>query len=150
MATQFRQLGPGDADVLTGQLHSWYHMDGVTLDAGSLRREIQRLLRDNLSWHTWLIESHGKAVGYLMLQFRKGATLEAPRAYIAALYVVPSERQRGIGALAHRFVAELSRWLQVRVYDFDTARENKHAHHFGRAASLGARRQEPSSMQAIA
>ncbi|MEO8138354.1 MAG: GNAT family N-acetyltransferase [Gemmatimonadota bacterium] len=150
MATQFRQLGPDDADMLAGQLHAWYGMDGVTLDAASLHREIHRLLQDNLSWHAWLIESQGEVAGYLMLQFRKGAALEAPRAYIAALYVVPSMRHRGIGALAHRFVAELGRWLQVRVYEFDTARENKHAHHFGRAASLSPRRHETSAMQATA
>jgi hypothetical protein len=150
MATQFRQLGPDDAEALADRMQVWHELEGVRLDASMTRREAQRLLQDNLGWHTWMIESQDKAVGYLMLQFRKGVTREAPRAYVAALYLVPPCRQLGTGMLAHRFVTELSRWLQVRVYEFDTARENKHAHLFSRCASRTDPWTSSSSMQATA
>jgi len=150
MATQFRQLGPDDAELLAERLQAWHRLEGVTLDPVSTRRESQRLLRDNESWHAWLVELRGEAVGYLMLQFRKGGMFEAPRAYVAALYVVPGARGHGVGALAHRFVLELSRWLQVRVYEFDTAPENKHAHLFARCGSRGAGSDQDSSIQATA
>lgn len=150
MATQFRQLGPDDADRFADRLQAWHLLDGVMLDAASTRREAQRLLGDNEGWHAWMIESQGTEVGYLMLQFRKGGMFEAPRAYVAALHVVPGARQCGLWALAHRFVMELSRWLQVRVFEFDTARENKHAHLFTRCASRAARSDQTSSIQATA
>jgi GNAT superfamily N-acetyltransferase len=132
MATQFRQLGPDDAEALAARLEVWHGAEGAVLEPGAIGREVELLLRDNERWHAWLIESQGEATGYLMLQFRTGGMFEAPRAYVAALYLIPEARHRGLGELAHRFVTELSRWLQVRVYDFDTARENKHAQLFSR------------------
>jgi GNAT superfamily N-acetyltransferase len=125
MATQFRQLGPADAETLSERLLSWHRGEGNRLDAALVRHETRRLLSDNERWHAWMIVSRGDEVGYLMLQFRRGGMFEAPRAYVAALYLGPAARARGTGMLAHRFLADLCRWLQVRLYDFDTADEAK-------------------------
>ncbi len=135
MATQFRQLGPADAETLTQRLLTWHHGEGHRLDAESVRRETGRVLSDNECWHAWMIVCRDEEVGYLMLQFRRGGMFEAPRAYVAALYLVPAARARGTGMLAHRFLADLCRWLQVRLYDFDTADESKPAQWVARRAS---------------
>ncbi len=135
MATQFRQLGPADAETLSERLLSWHRGESPRLDAEAVRRETHRLLSDNERWHAWMIECGGEAVGYLMLQFRRGGMFEAPRAYVAALYLVPAARARGTGTLAHRFLADLCRWLQVRLYDFDTADESKPVQWVARSAS---------------
>lgn len=135
MATQFQQLGLEDAETLTTRLLAWHRADGHRLDAGMVRDESHRLLADNECWHAWMIVHRGEEVGYLMLQFRKGGIFEVPRAYVAALYLLPAARRRGIGTLAHRFLADLSRWLQVRLYDFDTADEAKPVQWIARHAS---------------
>lgn len=150
MATQFRHLGPGDAEVFAAKLQAWHLLEGVTLDATLLRRETQRLLADSRGWHAWMIESPSGAIGYLMVQFRTVRALEPPRAYVSALYLVPAARQFQVGAQAHRFLTELGRWLQVKLFEFDTARENKHAHLFARCASRAGPWNEASSMQATA
>lgn len=125
MATQFRQLGTEDAEPLARRLLTWHRQPGGRLDPALVRQESRRLLADNERWHAWMIVHRDEEVGYLMLQFRRGGMFEAPRAYVAALYLVPEVRGRGIGALAHRFVADLGRWLQVRLFEFDTADEAK-------------------------
>ncbi len=69
-----------------------------------------------------------------MLTFQKGGLREAPRARLAALYVAPAARGQGVGRQASRFVADLARWLQVRVVDADVQREDRHASALARAA----------------
>lgn len=135
MATQFRQLGPEDADLLVGFLLGWHRRDGLSLDADAARREVERLLADNHDSHSWLIQHGEQVIGYLMLNFKKGGQLEAHRAYVSALYVTPEARALEIGRRAHRFIADLARWLQVRVFDFDVEREDRHAAAFTRVAA---------------
>jgi hypothetical protein len=128
MATQFRQLGPADADLLTSCLVDWHGGDAAALDPVQIRREAQRILSDDESWHAWLIQQGAVTAGYLVLNFRKSAALEAPRAYVAALYVTPALRYLRLGRSARQLVADLGQWLRVRVLDFDTEREDKHLH----------------------
>lgn len=127
MATHFQLLGPEDMEVLTAHLVAWHRQEGVRLDQTYTRREARRILSDNHAWHTWLIVASDEVVGYLMLNFRKGRGFEAPRANLAALYVVPAARGRQIGRQAHRFVLDLGRWLHVRIFECDTADEGRHA-----------------------
>lgn len=127
MATYFRQLGPADCEQFTDHLLRWHRLDGRPLDPRITRRETARILEDNHSWHVWLIEYHEEVVGYLVVNFRPGAVFEATRAYLSGLYVTPDRRHLGLGRQARRLVSDLGRWLQVRVFDFDTVGENKHA-----------------------
>lgn len=127
MASFFRQLGPDHITQLTDALVRWHRKEGRPLDPRITRREVARALRDNQEWHLWFIEHHGAPVGYLAVQFRPGARLEATRAYIAGLYILPEYRHLNLGRRARQLVQELGRWLQVQVHDFDTQGEAKHA-----------------------
>jgi hypothetical protein len=126
MATQFRQLGSDDVETLVGHLVAWHREDGAILDASYARREVRRILGDNLGWHAWLIDNGGTTVGYLMLSFRRGGAFDAPRANLAALYVAPAARDGTISRQAYRFVTDLGRWLHVRVFECDTTRQDRH------------------------
>jgi hypothetical protein len=150
MATGFRQLGPEDAEALAGHLITWHRQDGVMLDPAYAGREVRRVLMDNEGWHAWLVEQGGMAVGYLMLSFRRPQAFEAPRANLAALYVVPAARHLNIGRQAHRFVLELGRWLHVQIFECDWAREDRHAPVFARPAARAAFWIESLSRQASA
>lgn len=127
MATQFQRLGPEDASLMVNCLLGWHRQDGLSLDPETTIHEVERLLADNQGWHSWLIRQGERVVGYLVLNFRKGGLLEAHRAYVSALYVTPEARACGLNRAAHRFVADLARWLQIRVFDFDVDREDRHA-----------------------
>lgn len=150
MATRFRQLGSEDTEALAGHLISWHRQDGVTLDPAFARREVRRILMNNDGWHAWLVEQGGMAVGYLMLSFRRAGTLDTPRANLAALYVVPGARHLNIGRQAYRFVLDLGRWLHVRIFECDWAREDRHAPVFARPLASASRWIEPISRQASA
>jgi GNAT superfamily N-acetyltransferase len=127
MATYFRQLGPDHTEQLTQHLVRWLRLEGRALDARTTGREVARVLVDNQGWHVWFIEHHNQVVGYLAVNFRPGAGFEPTRAYISALYVAPDQRHLGLGRQARRLVSDLGRWLQVRVFDFETEGEHKHA-----------------------
>jgi GNAT superfamily N-acetyltransferase len=127
MATYFRQLGPEDTDEFTDHLVRWHRLDGRRLDSRLARHEVARALEDNQGWHIWLILHNEEITGYLAVTFRPGVAFEATRAYISALYVAAEHRGAGLDRQARRLVLDLGRWLKVRVYDFETEGESKHA-----------------------
>jgi GNAT superfamily N-acetyltransferase len=151
MATQFRQLGPADTDHLAELLLHWHRLDGQMLDPAATRRELLRILTDNHGWHVWLVEHKDEAAGYLALNFRSGAMVESPRAYVSALYIAESHRSLGLGRHARRLLTEVGRWLHVAIFEFGAEQDDKHIAALGRASGP-ARRVEPSSAawQAIA
>lgn len=123
MAIEFLQLGPDDTAMLSGHLTLWH--GGRGLGAERVERETRRLLRDDHDWHVWLIRAGGGAVGYLVLGFRGVGRSVPPRATLAALYLEPAARGRGIGSRAHRFVHEIGRWLRVGILAGDPASEDR-------------------------
>lgn len=131
MAIQFQQLGPADAPVLVGHLVAWHRGDGLRISAAAAEREARRLLENSHAWHAWLIRHGDRVIGYLVLAFHGATALQAPGASVAALYVEPSARGRGIGSRAERFVHDIGRWLQVLVVGTRPEAENRH---FGRLA----------------
>jgi GNAT superfamily N-acetyltransferase len=151
MATQFRQLGPSETDHLAELVLEWHRLDGQSLDPAATRRELSRILEDNHGWHVWLVEHRGQAAGYLALNFKSGAMVESPRAYVSALYIVPSHRGLGIGRHARRLLSEVGRWLHIGIFEFGAEHDDKHIAALGRASGP-VRRPEPSSAawQAIA
>lgn len=150
MAIQFQQLGAGDVDVLVERLVAWHRREGVSLDLAFARREARRILSDNHGWHAWLIALEGRMVGYLMLRFRNGRLFEAPRASLAALYVEPEARNRQIGPQARRFLLDLSRWLNVNLFECDVLDEGRHAPVFSLSVAHGPRWLDSFPRQATA
>jgi ribosomal protein S18 acetylase RimI-like enzyme len=135
MATYFRQLGSDDTLQLADHLVRWHQAEGRLLDPGMTSRRAARVLGDNQGWHVWLIEYQEQVVGYLAVNFRPGAAREATRAYVSGLYVAPEFRHLGLGRAARHLVSDLGRWLQIRVFEFETQGESKHAVALTRHAS---------------
>ena len=150
MATSFRQLGPDHTPQLTDCLVRWHRSEGRYLDPRITGREVARALADNQGWHVWLIEHQELAVGYLAVNFRPGAVFEETRAYVAGLYVAPEHRHLGLDRQARRLVDDLGRWLRVRVYDFETEGQAKHALALTRHGSVVRAWMDSSSWQATA
>jgi GNAT superfamily N-acetyltransferase len=150
MATQFQLLGPEDAETFVQHLITWHRSDGVWLDPVYARREAHRILTDNQGWHAWLVREQDRTVGYLMLNFRRGGAFDLPRASVAALFIVPEARGRQLGRQAHRFLMDLGRWLNVRLFECDATAENRHATLFALPALMAPRRPDPFTRQAIA
>lgn len=150
MATYFRHLGPDHTAQLTEHLVRWHRLDRRPLDARVTRREVARALGDNQGWHIWFVELGNEVVGYLAVNFRPGTAFEATRAYIAGLYVDPGHRHHGLGRQARHLVQDLARCLQVRVFDFETEGEAKHALAITRHASVVRAWMDPQSWQVSA
>lgn len=150
MASFFRQLGPDHIDSLTDALTRWHRKEGRPLDSRVTRGEVAKVLRDNQGWHLWFIEHNDLVVGYLALNFRPGARLEATRAYITGLYVLPEYRHLNLGRQARELVRDLGRWLQVQIFDFETEGEAKHAFAITRHAGVVRAWQDDAPMQVSA
>ncbi|HWA56163.1 MAG TPA: GNAT family N-acetyltransferase [Gemmatimonadales bacterium] len=150
MATFFRQLGPDHVTPLTEALVRWHRKDGRPLDPRITRREVTRALQDPQGWQLWFIEQEGAVVGYVAVNFRPGMALEATRAYLAGLFLEPGSRHCGLGRQARRLVQDLGRWLHVKVFDFETEDEAKHALALTRHAGVLRAWMDDTSWQATA
>lgn len=126
MATQFRQLGPADAEELATHLVAWQRRDGSAPDPALIRREVPRILADSHRWHAWLIQAGDEVAGYLVLNFGSGRTFEAPRATLGAFYLRPERREGALGLAARRFIRDVGHWLRVQVTVPEPAREDRH------------------------
>lgn len=126
MATQFRQLGPEDAEEFASHLVAWRRRDGAAPDPALIRREVRRILADSENWHAWLIIAEDEVAGYLVLSFRTGQRFEAPWAWLEGFYLRPERRETSLGRAARRFVHDVGRWLNVKVTMLDPAREDRH------------------------
>jgi GNAT superfamily N-acetyltransferase len=127
MAITFRQCAAADADLVSGLILDWHHLEGQAIDPALASRALRRLLEDSRLGHLWVIELGGMAIGYAALTFSDPAAGAPPRADIAALYLEPVHRGRGLGRRAQRFLQEVGAWLRVPGHSFDTDREQKHA-----------------------
>jgi GNAT superfamily N-acetyltransferase len=107
---RIRRATPGDLDVAVRMAIEVVRFDayfgGVIERPGyaeALRAELAGLLGEPDPW-TWLAERDGDPVGLLIAERPEAAgwiaprTCESPVAYLLALYVVPAEREAGVGA----------------------------------------------------
>ncbi len=127
MATSFRLLGSQDIDPLLFQLRRWHQDENLRFDPIGSTAGVGRILREADLGHIWMIEKGDEAIGYVVLTFQNASGTYEPRAYVSALYLIPSHRGRGTGRQAIRLMEDVGHLLRVRVHHFDTVSERKHA-----------------------
>ena len=127
MATGFRLLGAEDIDPLLFQLRRWHQDESLRFDPIGSTAGIGRILREAELGHIWMIEKGSDAIGYMVLTFQNALGTHEPRAYVSALYLIPSHRGLGIGRQAIRLMEDVGHLLRVRIHHFDTESERKHA-----------------------
>ena len=107
---RIRRATPADLDVVARMAMEVVRFDayfGGVIErpgaAAALRAQIAGLLGEPDPW-TWLAERDGAPVGLLIAERPEAAgwiaprTCESPVAYLLALFVVPAEREAGVGA----------------------------------------------------
>src|SRR5215510_1394366 len=131
MSLTFTLLSAEDAERLSGLVERWHLAEGQGFDGPAARQYLHRLLANDRSGHAWTISCEGIEIGYAILTFGSGLPGE-PKAYVSALYVAPEWRGKGLGRRTQLFLADVARWLQIRLFAFEVESERKHARPFAR------------------
>ena len=150
MALSYRQCTIDDADQLALLVEAWIREERRPASQSLIRAGLARFLGDNHQGHAWIIEQHDVPVGYAMLGISALDNHGAPRGYVTALYIEPAHRRQGIGPRTERFLADVTRWLQLPLYQFGTGDEGKHASLLFRPCGLGAAQYRSRKTQAVA
>lgn len=138
MALSFRLCTIEDAERLAILVEEWGREERRSATQSMIRAGLARFLGDNHLGHAWIIEQQDVPVGYAMLGISALDHHGAPRGYVTALYVEPAHRRQGIGPRTERFLADVTRWLKLPLYQFGTGDEGKHASLLFRPGGLGA------------
>lgn len=150
MALTFRQCTSADLDLLSRLILDWHGIEKRPVDPAGARHSLARLLNDSRLGHAWIIELGGFAAGYTMLTFSDPALGGEPRCYVAALYLEPAHRARGLGRRALSFLQDVARWLHVPLHNLDTEREQKHAALLYRPSDVAVARYSTPETRAVA
>jgi len=132
MSLTFTLLSAEDAERLSGLVEQWHLAEGLGFDGPAARHYLHRLLGNDRSGHVWTIGSEGNDIGYAILNFSASSSPGEPKAYVSALYLVPEWRGKGLGRRTQLFLADVARWLQVRLFAFEIESERKHVRQFAR------------------
>jgi GNAT superfamily N-acetyltransferase len=132
MSLTFTLLSAEDAERLRGLVERWHLAEGLGFDGPAARHYLHRLLGNDRSGHVWTIGSEGSDIGYAILTFGAPGSPSEPKAYVSALYLVPEWRGKGLGRRTQLFLADVARWLKVRLFAFEIESERKHVRVFAR------------------
>ena len=103
-----------DIPCLLDMMAEFYAESGYTLNRAIATRAFAGLLADARLGHVWLIETQGKAVGYLMLTLKFGMEYGGLMACLDDLYVVPASRNQGLSTAALRRALDFCRNSGIR------------------------------------
>lgn len=124
------QLDPAssqDASILRELIAAFHEEDGHPIAPDTLARALAALAAAEPRLRVWLIRDAGEVVGYVALTLGYAIEVGGIDAYVDDLYVVPSERGRGVGRRALLFVEQAARALDVRRLCMEVEHHNTRA-----------------------
>ena len=123
MAPAFRPATPADLATVLALMRLFYSEGGSPYDAEA-EAALRALLADPGLGRVLLMEEEGKAVGYLVVAFGYSLEFRGRDAFVDELYVVPSNRGRGLGREALRVAEERFREAGVRALHLEVHPDN--------------------------
>jgi ribosomal protein S18 acetylase RimI-like enzyme len=110
----FRLASPDDVPTIVNLQKQYYAEDGYAHDAALSASVIAGLIGAPERGWLWVIEEHGRPVGYMAVTFGYSLEYKGRDAFIDELYIVPPLRERGVGRAALRVADEACRQAGVR------------------------------------
>jgi ribosomal protein S18 acetylase RimI-like enzyme len=119
---QIRRAEPADAEAVGRLLYDFNtEFDEPTPDPGALAERIRRLLAGG---DTIVLLGGAGPDGLAVLRFRLSIWTEGLECYLAELYVVPSERGRGLGRALMESAMEVARREGADYMDLGTSEDD--------------------------
>ena len=127
MDVAFKLADAGDADLLLRFMREFYELEHIAFDEPAARAALLRILGDEAFGRVWLIQVEGEAAGYVVLTLGFSLEFHGRDAFLDEIYIRESQRGRGVGGSALRFVEEACRSLGVRALHLEVERANTNA-----------------------
>jgi GNAT superfamily N-acetyltransferase len=142
---RFRLATVSDLGALTTLVGAYYEHDGIAFDARDIERSLRKLLERPEAGASWLIEVDGETAGYFILVYAFDAELGGDVGTITDLYLVPSQRHRGVGQATMRFIEAMLRDRGIFALELQAERSNTKAIAFYEAFGMTAHDRIPFS-----
>lgn len=137
-APVFRDAAHTDVDVLVELVRQYYLFDHIVFDEPRVRRALAELLDNPSFGRVWLITAEGNPVGYMVLVMDFSIESGGRDAFLDELYLVPSHRRLGIGALALQQAEAVCRELGLHALHLQVEQANAPAQGLYRKAGFEA------------
>lgn len=124
MTVRLDTAGPGDGEALLALMEEFYAGEGYPFDRRKARAALEPFLADPSLGRAWIFRDGAAAVGYFVLTLGWSLEYGGRDAFVDELFVAPSHRGRGLGALALDAMEEACRELEVQALHLEVERNN--------------------------
>jgi GNAT superfamily N-acetyltransferase len=108
-------------------VRAFYEHFNYPYDEQEKMSALQKMLREESFGRLWLIKHEGKDVGYVLLAFSFSLEFNGRIAFIDELFIMPSCRQKGVGAGVLKKVENICLRLGINVLCLESEAHNKRA-----------------------
>ena len=129
MRPTVRGAGSRDLDALLALVEQFQEFERIPYDAAAARHNLAHLLDEPLLGQVLLTELDGQPIGYAILTYGYDLEFGGMDAYLTDLFLVESERDRGIGSWLLGRVEEAAQKVGARALHLMVAPSNQRAHH---------------------
>jgi GNAT superfamily N-acetyltransferase len=136
MLVSFRSCGPKDHHSLLRLVLAYNRFERNFVNRRSLSQGLDVLLRNPSQGKMWLMEIHGKPVGYALLTYNFELEYGGAEGVLRDLFVEKRFRDQGIGSLALYEIEDYCRERGMRAFQLQLPRRNKSAEIFYRKAGF--------------
>jgi diamine N-acetyltransferase len=125
--SRIRRASLVDCDLLVELMSEFYAEFGTPFDRRRAHAAFSHLVAHESLGRVWLLQDHGKEVGYAVLTLGYSLEYGGCDAFLDDLFVRPANRGHGLGKLAVDVVRDACIELGVRALHLEVSRDNEPA-----------------------
>ena len=129
MRPTVRGAGSRDLELLVPLVEQFQAFERIPFDTETTRRGLTRLIEEPHLGQILLAEAEGQPVGYAIMTYGYDLEFGGMDAYLTDLYLVETERDRGVGTWLLGQVESAARQAGVQALHLMVAPSNHRAHH---------------------
>lgn len=111
----FRKIGQTDIDTVVTMMQDFYAIDGYLIEIAVSRGLMHEFIENESLGRGWIILNDEGPVGYVILTFVFSFEYKGRIAFLDELYIVLSQRGKGIGKLTLDFISEQAKLHSVKI-----------------------------------
>jgi len=127
MAATYRPIAETDIDIAVAMMREFYAIDHYPIDTEQSKKLFKQFIADENLGKSWLIESDGKPIGYVILTFVFNFEYGGRIAFVDELYLSEAARGKGIGTQTMAFIRSESEKLSLKLLYLEVEDHNANA-----------------------